>query len=53
MVAILVLIGQGKEDIGLVKELLDIDKHPCTPNYPIASGEPSRHDRVFRRSPML
>jgi len=39
IVAILILIGQGKEEVNLVKELLDIEKYPCTPNYQIASGE--------------
>ena len=53
IVAILVLIGQGKEEIGLVKELLDIEKHPCTPNYPIASGELSIDEHLFLRSSML
>ncbi|CAF3982489.1 unnamed protein product [Rotaria sordida] len=40
IVAILILIGQGKEDIDLVKTLLDIEKYPCTPNYHIASELP-------------
>ena len=39
IVAILILIGQGKEEISLVKSLLDIEKYPCTPNYQIASGK--------------
>jgi tRNA pseudouridine38/39 synthase len=39
IVAILILIGQGKEEVNLVKALLDIEKYPCTPNYQIASGE--------------
>jgi tRNA pseudouridine38/39 synthase len=38
IVAILVSIGQGKEEIGLIKSLLDIEKYPCTPSYQIASG---------------
>ncbi|CAF1284422.1 unnamed protein product [Rotaria sordida] len=40
IVAILILIGQGKEDTDLVKTLLDIEKYPCTPNYHIASELP-------------
>ncbi len=39
VVAILILIGQGKEEISLIKSLLDIEKYPCTPSYPIASGK--------------
>ena len=38
IVAILLLIGQEKEEVQLVKELLNIEKYPCTPNYQIASG---------------
>jgi tRNA pseudouridine38/39 synthase len=40
IVAILFLIGQGKEEIDLVKSLLNIEKYPCTPNYQIASELP-------------
>ncbi|UJR15746.1 hypothetical protein I4U23_002681 [Adineta vaga] len=40
VVAILLLIGQGKEEVHLVKSLLDIEKYPCTPNYQIASELP-------------
>ncbi|CAF1065732.1 unnamed protein product [Adineta ricciae] len=40
IVAILLLIGQEKEDVQLVKELLNIEKYPCTPNYQIASELP-------------
>ncbi|CAF4720148.1 unnamed protein product [Rotaria sp. Silwood1] len=40
IVAILILIGQGKEEIDLVKALFDIEKYPCTPNYQIASELP-------------
>jgi tRNA pseudouridine(38-40) synthase len=39
VVAILILIGQGKEEVELIKALLDIEKYPCTPNYQIASGK--------------
>lgn len=38
IVAILISIGQGKENTDLVKMLLDIEKYPRTPNYQIASG---------------
>ncbi|CAF1392575.1 unnamed protein product [Adineta steineri] len=40
VVAILLSIGQGKEEISLIKALLDIEKYPCTPNYQIASELP-------------
>ncbi|CAF4169010.1 unnamed protein product [Rotaria sp. Silwood2] len=40
IVAILILIGEGKEEIDLVKALLDIEKYPCRPNYQIASELP-------------
>ncbi len=40
IVAILFLIGQGKEEIDLVKALLDIERYPSTPNYQIASELP-------------
>lgn len=40
IVALLLLIGQGKEEIDLIKSLLDIEKYPCTPNYSIASELP-------------
>lgn len=40
IVAILFVIGQGKEEVELVKALLDIEKYPRTPNYQIASELP-------------
>ena len=40
IVALLFLIGQEKEEINLIKNLLDIEKYPCTPNYQIASELP-------------
>ncbi|CAF3927673.1 unnamed protein product [Rotaria magnacalcarata] len=40
VVAILISIGQGKEDASLVRMLLDIEKYPCTPNYQLASELP-------------
>ena len=38
IVALLILIGQGKEDINLIQSLLNIEQYPSTPNYHIASG---------------
>ena len=40
IVALLLLIGQGREEISLIKSLLDIEKYPSTPNYQIASEQP-------------
>lgn len=40
IVSLLFLIGQGKEEISLIKSLLDIEKYPSTPNYQIASEQP-------------
>jgi tRNA pseudouridine38/39 synthase len=40
IVAILLLIGQGKEEIDLIKSLLNIEKYPWTPKYHIASELP-------------
>lgn len=37
MVAILFLIGDGKEDASIVTQLLDIERFPCRPNYEMAS----------------
>lgn len=39
IVALLILIGQGKEDVSLIQSLLDIERYPSTPNYQIASGK--------------
>ena len=38
IVALLILIGQGKEEVSLIQSLLDIERYPSTPNYQIASG---------------
>lgn len=46
IVALLILIGQGKEEISLIPSLLDIERYPSTPNYQIASGK-KRHSLVF------
>ncbi|CAF1058875.1 unnamed protein product [Didymodactylos carnosus] len=40
VVAILIAIGQKKEEVQLVSDLLDIEKHPCKPHYVIASELP-------------
>ncbi|KAL8793863.1 MAG: hypothetical protein Q9195_003589 [Heterodermia aff. obscurata] len=40
VVAILFLIGQGLEEPGLVKELLDVQKNPQKPNYAMADDTP-------------
>ena len=42
IVALLILIGQGKEDVSLIQSLLDIERYPSTPNYQIASGKRRR-----------
>ena len=38
--AILFLIGQKKEKPEIIKEMLDVKKHPRKPNYPMASELP-------------
>jgi len=40
IVAVLFMIGQGKEDPQIVADLLDVDKHPCKPQYTMASELP-------------
>uniref|UniRef100_A0A182Q2G0 tRNA pseudouridine synthase n=1 Tax=Anopheles farauti TaxID=69004 RepID=A0A182Q2G0_9DIPT len=40
IMAILLLVGQGKEAPGVVKELLDVEKNPCKPQYSMASDVP-------------
>ena len=40
IVTILFLIGQGNEKPQIVDELLDITKHPCKPQYTMASELP-------------
>jgi tRNA pseudouridine38/39 synthase len=40
MVAILFLVGQGLEPPSVVSELLDVDRHPCKPNYTMADEVP-------------
>lgn len=40
MVAILLLIGQKKEDPSIIDDLLDIEKYPSKPQYQICSEHP-------------
>uniref|UniRef100_A0A182TAS2 tRNA pseudouridine synthase n=1 Tax=Anopheles maculatus TaxID=74869 RepID=A0A182TAS2_9DIPT len=40
IVAVLLLVGQGKEEPSVVKELLDVEKNPCKPQYSMASDVP-------------
>ncbi|CAD5121542.1 DgyrCDS10041 [Dimorphilus gyrociliatus] len=40
IVSILILIGSGKESPKIIEELLDVEKHPCKPQYNIASEIP-------------
>lgn len=40
IMAILMLVGEGKEDPSIVMELLDVNKHPRKPQYCLASDLP-------------
>ena len=40
IMAVLVLIGEGKEEPTVVQELLDVEAHPCKPQYSLASEVP-------------
>jgi tRNA pseudouridine38/39 synthase len=40
IVAVLFRVGEGKEDPGVIDELLDIEKNPCRPQYVMASEAP-------------
>ncbi|XP_055600914.1 tRNA pseudouridine(38/39) synthase isoform X2 [Uranotaenia lowii] len=40
IMAILILIGQGKEDPTVIKELLDVEKNPRKPQYSLANDIP-------------
>ena len=40
IMSVLVLVGEGKEDPEIVEELLDVNKHPCKPQYSLASELP-------------
>uniref|UniRef100_A0A182P1V9 Pseudouridine synthase I TruA alpha/beta domain-containing protein n=1 Tax=Anopheles epiroticus TaxID=199890 RepID=A0A182P1V9_9DIPT len=37
IMAVLLLVGQGKEEPSVVQELLDVEKNPCKPQYSMAS----------------
>jgi tRNA pseudouridine38/39 synthase len=36
MSSVLFLVGSGKEEPQIIKDLLDLDKYPRKPNYPMA-----------------
>lgn len=40
LVSILMLVGRGLESPDIIKDLLDLDKYPLKPNYPLASEVP-------------
>ncbi|KAL6784774.1 hypothetical protein ACKKBF_B03160 [Auxenochlorella protothecoides x Auxenochlorella symbiontica] len=40
MAAVLLMVGRGKEDPGVVAALLDVGRHPAKPLYGLASEEP-------------
>uniref|UniRef100_A0A182JRV9 tRNA pseudouridine synthase n=1 Tax=Anopheles christyi TaxID=43041 RepID=A0A182JRV9_9DIPT len=40
IMAVLLLVGQGKEKPSVVKDLLDVEKNPCKPQYSMASDVP-------------
>ncbi|XP_053676249.1 tRNA pseudouridine(38/39) synthase [Anopheles nili] len=40
IMAVLLLVGEGKESPSIVKELLDVEKNPCKPQYSMASDVP-------------
>ncbi|XP_055864792.1 uncharacterized protein LOC106070325 [Biomphalaria glabrata] len=40
IVSVLFLIGQGKEDVTVIEELLDVEKNPRKPQYTMASELP-------------
>ena len=40
IVAILFLIGHGQEKPGIISELLDVERHPCKPQYTMAAEFP-------------
>ena len=48
MVSDLFLVGRGLEDPTVVRELLDVEKHPGKPSYPLADEKPLvLHDCAF------
>ncbi|XP_049298310.1 tRNA pseudouridine(38/39) synthase [Anopheles funestus] len=40
IMAVLLLVGEGKEEPSVVKELLDVQKNPCKPQYSMANYVP-------------
>lgn len=40
MSAVLFLVGQGKEPISIITDLLDVARNPLKPNYPMAPDYP-------------
>lgn len=40
IVTVLVFVGRGNEDVTVIRELLDVEKHPCKPQYNLASELP-------------
>lgn len=40
IMAILLLVGQRNEKAEIVKELLDVERNPCTPQYSLATDAP-------------
>lgn len=40
IVAVLFMVGEGKEDEEVITELLDVTKHPCRPAYTMAADLP-------------
>lgn len=40
MVAVLLMVGRGEEDLSIVTQLLDIEETPRKPQYCMASDEP-------------
>lgn len=40
IMAILILVGEGREEPTVIKELLDVNKNPCKPQYSLANDLP-------------
>lgn len=40
IMAVLLLVGEGKEAPEVIQDLLDVEKNPCTPQYSLASDLP-------------
>ena len=41
MAAVLLMVGRGEEQPEIVQTLLDLERCPRKPQYPMASGSPS------------